>query len=272
MATKRDYYDVLDVSRSASDDEIKNSFFKLVKKYHPDVKGTGDQEKFKEIAEAYETLSDPDKRKTYDQYGHDSEKFAQMGGGEFDFESFTQRFGHDFGDIFSGISDIFNFGGFGSTFGRQSSNRDMWKRSVDGADKKINFEIEEEAVGEEVKAKVDIDSRCYSCGGMGAVNPSQNIAGCSYCHGTGHQVRQRRIMGGIFQQMQVNCDECGGTGVKIKKKCKECKGQGIITSPEYFAIKVPHGACEATFRFRGKGYAGRNQGEDGDLFISVSVR
>ena len=254
---KRDYYEVLGVSKNATDEEIKRAFRKLAKQYHPDVnKEPGADEKFKEIGEAYAVLSDAQKRQQYDQFGHAA--FDQNGGfggagfGGFDFSDF------DLGSIF----DMFG-GGFGG--GRSSRNT-----RAKGDDKLVNMTItfEEAVYGCEKEFKVNIDDVCEKCNGKGGHDEET----CSTCNGRGRVVTEQRTMFGIFQSEQV-CSKCNGRGVTYKNKCTNCNGKGIINRDKKFTLRVPRGVENGdTMRMAGKASAGMNGGPRGDIYIEFKVK
>ena len=267
MADKRDYYDVLGLSKSASDDEIKKAYRKLAKKYHPDINKSADAEdKFKEINEAYEVLSDPQKKATYDQFGHSGMDGFQGG--------FSQGFGgmnmDDLSDIFSsfmgsGMSGFsgFNFGGSSSrrTGPMKGDNRYMsmdidFLDAVHGVDKLIN---------------ITVDKKCSHCDGTGAASKS-DIDTCPTCRGTGRVVRQSRTPFGVVQSQSV-CPDCRGSGKRIKKVCPYCNGQGYNTTKEQVEVSIPAGINSGQqVRLAGYGERGENGGPNGDLYIEIRVR
>lgn len=256
MAEKRDYYEVLGVEKNATADELKKAYRKLALKYHPD-RNPGDkeaEEKFKEAAEAYDVLSNPDKRARYDQFGHamgqDMGGFGGFGGfgGGIDINEILR---HAFGSEFSSF-----FGGGG---GRHSQNR--------GGDVRIRVKLtlQEIAKGAHKEVKYPVMASCSHCGGSGAKD-SNSIKPCQRCHGTG-QVIQR--LGPI--QMQNTCPSCGGTGKTITEKCPHCYGQGVVKSEETVTFDIPAGVAEGmTMRLRGKGDAPQNGGVRGDLVVVIS--
>jgi molecular chaperone DnaJ len=268
MAAKRDYYEVLEVSKTASNEEIKKAYRKKAIQYHPD-KNPGDkaaEEKFKEAAEAYEVLSNEDKRKRYDQFGH-----AGVGGASgFD----GSGAGMSMEDIFSQFGDIFGGGGFShfsgfssgfSNFGGGSSGR-----TNRGADLrvKVKLSLKEIATGVEKKIKVNKYVACSQCKGSGAENANA-YSTCSACHGSGHITR---TMNTILGQMQTRtvCNECNGEGKKITKKCPHCNGEGILRSDEVITINIPAGVAEGMqLSLNGKGNAARHGGVKGDLLVLI---
>ncbi|MDR2886957.1 MAG: molecular chaperone DnaJ [Bacteroidales bacterium] len=259
---KRDYYEVLGISKEASKDEIKKAYRQQALKYHPD-KNPGNkqaEEHFKEAAEAYEVLSNDEKKARYDRYGH-----AGMGGGS------GGGFGHSMtmDDIFSSFGDIFGdaFGGSfsGFTGGRRSG------RSVNkGANLrvKVKLTLQEVAAGAEKKLKVAKYSACDHCGGTGAADTS-SIASCSTCRGTGQVTR---VMNTLLGQMQTSsvCPTCGGEGKTITKKCNACYGEGIVQKEEVIDVKIPAGVARGMqMTVNGKGNSARRGGINGDLIVLI---
>ncbi len=261
MATdKRDYYEVLGVDKNADDKTIKSAFRKLAKKYHPDVnKEPGAADKFKEAQEAYAVLSDPDKRKQYDQFGHAA--FDQMNGGAgYDFSGF------DFSDIFSEIfgSGFGGFGGFGGSRGG-SSNR---KRK--GADKlmRVNLTFEEAVFGCKKTINVPVVNNCSECDGKGG----QGEKTCSTCHGSGVVTSEQRTLFGSFMS-RTTCPNCHGEGVSFDRVCSKCRGTGKTTKNTDIEVKIPAGVDNGNqLRVPGKGDAGINGGPNGDLYLEFSVK
>ena len=253
---KKDYYEVLGVSKTASDAEIKSAFRKLAKKYHPDVSKEPDaEEKFKEAQEAYAVLSDPDKRKQYDQFGHAA--FSNNGAGGYDFSGF------DFSDIFS---DLFggSFGGSGFGFGGNRGNR-----SRRGRDRLIQMHLtfEEAVFGTKKTITVDTTENCPDCNGKGGHGEST----CSSCHGSGTVTTEQRTMFGTFMS-RTTCSKCHGTGVTYDSTCKTCRGDGKIRVKKELEVKVPAGVDTGNqLRIPGKGEAGENGGSNGDLYLEFQV-
>ena len=270
MAQKRDYYEVLGVSKTATDDELKRAYRKLAKQYHPDANPDNKEEaekKFKEIHEAYETLSNPQKRKMYDQFGPEGP--AGFGGGAGGANYYSSGFDgfSDFGDLGDIFSSFFG-GGFGGRSSRKNNNG-----PVQGADLKNVVEItfEESFLGIEKEIVITRSETCPSCGGNGA-RPGTVIDKCTMCNGTG-QVRQ--VQNTILGQMQTTrtCSNCGGTGKVIKQPCDECKGKGKIRKQAKIKVKIPAGIDDnQTIVLRGEGEAGSRGGPRGDLYIVVKVR
>ncbi|MEE0774923.1 MAG: DnaJ domain-containing protein, partial [Merdibacter sp.] len=208
MSEKRDYYEVLGLSKGASDEEIKRAYRKMAKKYHPDInKEPGAEEKFKEVNEAYEVLSDPQKKAAYDQFGH-----AGMEGGGFG--GFGQG-GADFSG-FGGFDDIFG-SFFGGGFGGGSRRANNGPRKGNDRFMQMRIDFMDAIFGKTETINIDVDEQCKECGGSGAYS-SSDIHTCSRCNGTGYVTTQSRTMFGVVQQQSV-CPECGGTGKKISRKC-----------------------------------------------------
>jgi len=255
--SKRDYYEVLGLDKSASADDIKKAYRKLAKKYHPDVSTEKDAEsKFKEIQEAYEVLSDPQKKSQYDQFGHEAPGagFGQggFGGGFGDF---------DFSDIFSSF-----FGGGGQ---RQSASRNAPRKGSD-IRRVMTISFEESVTGKTEKIKVPIYDECHVCHGTGAKSKS-DVQTCSKCHGTGSVVVEQQTIFGRTRT-QTTCPTCGGTGKKIKNKCPNCQGEGVERVTKTVEVKVPAGIDNNQhIRLAGYGNKGQNGGPNGDLYILIKV-
>ncbi len=255
----KDYYEILNVSRDASLDEIKSSYRKLAKKYHPDL-NPNDKEaekKFKEINEAYEVLSDPEKRRRYDMFG---EAGVNGQGG------YTQDF-TGFGDIFDDIFDMFT-GGFGRT-----SHRARDYGPVKGADLRYDLELEfEEAVfGAEKEIQIKRTEECGTCHGTG-VKPGSSKETCSKCKGTGQVKYAQTTPFGQFVRV-ATCDVCGGSGEIIKEKCTHCNGKGKVMKNKRIKVKVPAGVdTDSIISVRGEGDAGDRGGPPGDLYVYVTVK
>ncbi|MBR2802288.1 MAG: molecular chaperone DnaJ [Erysipelotrichaceae bacterium] len=267
MAEKRDYYEVLGLSKGASEDEIKKAYRKLAKKYHPDLnKEPGAEERFKEINEAYEVLSDPQKKANYDQFG-----FAGMDGtGDGGFSGFTNM--DDISDIFSsfmgGMGGMGGFGNFG--FGGRSRDTGGPQR---GESRMMRMDIDflDAVHGVEKVIRLQVDKTCEHCHGSGAENPS-DVETCKTCHGTGRVTRQTRTAFGIMQQVGV-CPDCHGSGKTVKHKCTHCHGDGYKTVTEEVEVQIPEGiASGQQIRISGKGERGINGGPNGDLYIEINVR
>jgi len=263
--SKRDYYEVLGVSKGATDAEIKKSYRKKAIQFHPD-KNPGDkvsEEKFKEAAEAYEVLSDPQKRQRYDQYGHAGMGGA-AGGGGFGGGGFSNM-----EDIFSAFGDIFgghsSFGGGGSPFGggggRSRQNRGSNLRV------KVKLKLEDIANGVEKTIKVNKYVACKHCSGSGAEGGATET--CTTCHGSGQVTQIRNTMLGQMQTAAV-CPTCHGDGKIITKKCKHCAGEGIVREQEEITFNIPAGVMEGMqLSVNGKGNAARRGGVAGDLLVYI---
>ena len=267
MAEKRDYYEVLGVSKDATADEIKKAYRKVTKENHPDLH-PGDkacEERFKEANEAYSVLNDDEKRKKYDQFGHaafDPNAGYGQGGAGFDFGDL----GDIFGDIFGGGFGGFNPFGGGSTRANPNAPRK-------GSDARVSLEIsfEEAAFGCEKEVTVPIIEMCSDCAGSGCAEGTTPEV-CPDCKGSGQTVTQMRTPFGITQTMG-QCSRCGGKGKIIHQPCKMCRGTGNIRRQHKMSVKVPAGIDEGqAIPLRGKGNAGANGGLAGDLYVSVSVR
>ena len=253
---KRDYYEILGVGKNASEDEIKKSYRKLAMKYHPD-KNAGDkasEDKFKEAAEAYDVLSNQEKKQRYDQFGHAG--MGASGGGGGGFGGFSNM-----DDIFSAFGDVFGGGG-GRSRGGQRVNRGTNLRI------KVKLTLEEVATGVEKKIKVNKYVGCKPCNGTGAKSGA-GFNTCSTCRGNG-QVTQ--VVNTILGQMQTTatCPSCGGEGRTIKDKCTSCYGDGIVKDEEVIAINIPAGVAEGMqLSMQGKGNAAARGGIPGDLLITI---
>jgi len=267
VAEKRDYYDVLGVSRSVGLDEIKKAYRKLALKYHPDRnKGNAEAEAmFKEATEAYEVLRDDKKRKMYDQFGHAGVSGAAAGQEGFGRGAYT-----DFSDIFSGTSfeDIFEnlfsgMGGFG--FGGSTRGRTRVRR---GADLRYNLEISLEDVyhGKEVKIQIPREEHCEKCGGVGSADGK--LETCSICQGSG----QVRRSSGFFS-IASTCNHCGGEGQVVRNPCSSCKGTGLTMKKRMINIRIPAGIDSGTrLKVSGEGEAGPKGGPSGDLYVVIQVK
>lgn len=261
--SKRDYYEVLGVGKSASKDEIKKAYRKQALKYHPD-KNPGNkeaEEKFKEAAEAYEVLSNDEKRARYDQFGHagmNGSGFGSGFGGGMTMEDIFSSFGDIFGDAFGGA--------FGSRRGSGSRSRSVNKGS--NLRLKVKLTLAEFAHGTEKRIKVNKYVACNTCHGSGAASDS-DVTTCSTCKGTGHTTR---VMNTILGQMQTTapCNVCGGEGKVITKKCPKCYGEGITQAEEVIPISIPAGLTPGMqLAVTGKGNAARRGGINGDLIVVI---
>ena len=273
---KRDYYEVLGVNKNATDEELKKAYRKLAKKYHPDANPDNKKEaeaKFKEVNEAYETLSDPQKRRMYDQFGADGPQGFGGGQGPFGqggYYSYTSSGFNGFDD-FGDLGDIFSSffgGGFG---GRNSSRRQNGPRK--GADLNVTIDItfEQSFSGVEKEIVITRNEDCTTCHGTGA-KPGTSVTKCTVCNGTG-QVKQ--VQNTILGQMQTTrtCSACHGTGEIIKEPCSECGGRGKVRKQPKIKIKIPAGIDnEQTVVLRGEGEPGEKGGPKGDLYITVRIK
>ena len=261
---KRDYYEVLGVSKTATDKEIKSAFRRLAKQYHPDVNKEADaEEKFKEIQEAYAVLSDENRRKQYDQFGHaafQGGSGSSQGFGGFDFSDFD--FSDIFSDLFGGSGFGFNFGGSGFTSGGS--------RKVRGRDKIINMNLtfDEAVFGCSKDIKIDLMDSCDDCNGLGGHGEEV----CSECNGRGTIEQQQRSLLGTYIT-RTTCSKCGGTGKTYKTTCSTCRGRGSVRKTKEITVKVPAGVATGNqLRLSGKGEAGSNGGPNGDLYIEFNVK
>ena len=267
MANKRDYYEVLGLSKGASEAEIKKAFRTLAKKYHPDInKEPGAEEKFKEINEAYEVLSDPQKKQAYDQFG-----FAGMDGaqGFSGFDGFSSNMNFDdIGDIFSQFMGGSSFGGFGFD-GRSRARTGPMK----GDSRYLSMSIDflDAIHGSKKSIKLTIDKKCDSCSGTGAKSAS-DVVTCAKCNGSGRVTIQSRTPFGMMQRVGT-CPDCNGTGKIIKTKCQNCGGSGYKSVDETIDINIPKGIQTGQqIRVQGYGERGSNGGDNGDLYIEINVK
>ena len=259
---KRDYYEVLGVEKGASADEIKKAYRKTALKYHPDRNPDNKEaeEKFKEAAEAYDVLSNPDKRARYDQFGHAGmdggaagSGFGGFGAGDFSMEDIFAQFG----DIFGGG---FGFGGGGRS--RQRTNRGSDIRV------RVSLTLDEIANGVTKKLKLNKNITCDRCGGSGAKDSSSRVT-CSNCNGAGYVMQVQNTIFGRMQSQSV-CPVCGGQGTVIKDKCDKCSGEGFVKGSEVVEFKIPAGVAEGMMiTVSGKGNAARQGGVNGDLLVVI---
>ena len=270
MAEKRDYYEVLGVGKNANADEIKKAYRKAAIKYHPD-KNPGDkeaEEKFKEAAEAYDVLSNPDKRARYDQFGHAgmsgaagaSGGFGGFSGGGFSMEDIFSQFGDIFGGHFSGGFSGFSGSGRGQRSQRVNKGSDLRVR--------VKLTLAEIAKGTTKKLKISKLVACDKCGGSGAKD-SNAYSTCPTCNGSGYVTRVENTFFGRMQTQGV-CPTCGGTGKVITSKCDKCGGEGVVRGEEVVEIRIPAGVGEGmVLTVAGKGNAARQGGVNGDLLVVI---
>ena len=264
MASSQNYYDILGVSKTATDAEIKSAFRKLAKKYHPDInKEPGAEQKFKEIGEAYAVLSDPEKRKQYDQFGHEAYTQGAAQGG---FGGGFGGFSADDIDLSSIFDDLFG----GSIFGNSSRRASGRNRPTKGRDSlvKVDLTFEEAVFGCKKTINIDLDTECEDCSGKGG--SGETI--CSTCGGRGRVITQQRTMFGVFQS-ESTCPDCNGKGKTIKTSFKSCSGTGHVVKNKEIEITVPEGVDDGhQLRISGKGAAGYNGGPNGDIYIEFRVK
>ena len=254
---KRDYYEVLGVSRSASSDEIKKAFRTLAKKYHPDInKDKGSEEKFKEINEAFQVLGDQQKKQQYDQFGHESFSSQDFSGfRDFSFDDILRNFGFD--DFFGGSSSF-------SKSGR--------KRRKDGSDLRFDIEITLEDAFFGLNKKIEFPKleKCPICDGAGA--KKEDLKTCEGCNGTGETRKSQRTLFGQFVSVST-CSKCGGIGKSVKKYCDKCGGDGKIRKTRKIEVNIPKGVENQQYlRLNQEGEEGENGGYSGDLFVVVHVK
>lgn len=264
----KDYYKILGVERSASDEELKKAFRRLAHQYHPD-KATGNADKFKEINEAYQVLSDKTKRAQYDQFGSDfaQQGFSGQGGyygqGGFNGQGFNVNM-DDLGDILGGFGDMFGFGG-GSSRSRASE-----KHRGRDLEFKLTIDFMEAVFGCDKELKIKKLVKCQACQGTG-IPAGAKIETCATCQGQGRVTRvQRTILGAI--QMQTVCDACQGEGKKSSESCKNCRGKGQVEDSVILQVKIPAGINNGeTIRLSGQGEAGVKAAQSGDLYLHINV-
>ena len=266
MAEKRDYYEVLGVPKDADDAALKRAYRKLAKQYHPDA-NPGDEvaaEKFKEASEAYSVLSDPEKRRQYDQFGHAAFGGADGAGGGFGgfggFDFNSADMGDMFGDIFGDL--------FGSSRSRGRANNGPMRGANVHAAVRITFE--EAVSGCSKELDLNLKETCTKCGGTGA-KPGTSPQTCTKCGGRGQVIYTQQSIFGMVRNVQT-CPDCNGTGKIIKEKCPDCRGTGYVTMRKKIEITIPAGIDNGqSIRIRGKGEPGVNGGERGDLLVEVTV-
>jgi len=263
---QKDYYNVLGVNKGASQDEIKKAYYKLAHQFHPDKKG-GDEGKFKEINEAYQVLSDKDKRAQYDRFGttfngagsNNTQGFGGFNGANVNWEDMMGGFG--------GIEDIFDM--FGGGFANSKSKPDNRR----GADLEAAIELDLESILEPQKKEIRMTKNvtCSRCNGNGA-EPGTNVKECFSCRGTGRVQQIRKTIFGTLSQYTV-CPECGGEGTKPEKPCNVCKGEGRVRGEEKISITIPAGVDNnQVIKVKGKGDAGRKGAEAGDLYLRIFIK
>lgn len=258
---KKDYYEVLGVSKDATQAEIKSAFRKLAKKYHPDVSKEPDaEEKFKEAQEAYAVLSDENKRNQYDQFGHSA--FDNNGAGGYDFSGFDfsdifrEAFGGGFGGGFSG----FDFGDFGGSSNRPTKGPDKIVR--------MDLEFDEAVFGTNKEITLTLNDTCDECDGQGGFD----VSTCDKCHGSGTITAQQQTIFGAFMT-KTTCDKCGGSGKSYTRECTKCHGSGAVRAKKDIDVKVPAGVDTGVqLRIKGKGEAGKNGGPNGDIYLEFYVK
>lgn len=258
MASERDYYEILGVNKNANADELKNAFRNLARKYHPDINKAPDaEEKFKEINEAYQVLSDPDKRAAYDRYGKAG--VSGMGNG-FDYSAV------DLSDI---LGDLFGFGGFGGFGGSRTRQRNAPRRGAD-LQTTVTLQFEEACFGADKEILFSRDEKCTKCHGTGA-EPGTKTQRCASCNGTGEIKTNRQTMFGSMVQV-TTCPACGGRGETIPTPCTQCHGRGIERKTIKKTVSIPPGVDTGTrIRMSGEGQPGENNGPSGDLYVDVRV-
>ena len=266
MATKRDYYEVLGVSKSATKDEIKSAFRKLAKKYHPDIsKEENAEEKFKEVQEAYSVLSDDNKRRQYDQFGHAGVNGNGAGSGFGGFGGNSAGFGFDASDLGDIFDDLFGAGfGFGSSSSRRGS------RTRRGSDilMQVDLTFEEAVFGCEKDFDLDVVAECDKCNGKGGFHEET----CSRCHGSGTITSEQRTILGSFMT-KTTCPECGGKGKTYREVCSKCHGKGSVKARKTITVSVPSGIDNGErLRVPGKGNSGENGGASGDLYLEFHIK
>ena len=276
----KDYYETLGISKTATDEEIKKAYRQMAKKWHPDANPDNRkeaEEKFKEVGEAYSVLSNPEKRRMYDQFGSaDGPQggyggsgfggFNGFNGGNYSYTSggFDDIFG-DFGDIFSSVMG----GGFR---GQRTSSRKSGPQKGNDLQDSITITFEESYTGVNKEFTISKNVKCDTCGGTGA-KPGTKVETCSVCHGTG-EVRKQQSLGGFATfQTVAPCDNCRGTGKVIPEPCDDCKGKGTIRKNVKIEVEIPAGIEDGqTLILRGKGEPGANGGENGDLYLEIKVK
>lgn len=259
MAQKQDYYETLGLNKGATEDEIKKGFRKMAKKYHPDANQNSKEAeaKFKEVNEAYEILSDPQKKATYDQFGHSA--FQQNGGGGFAYNNMDDIFESFFG------------GGFGDIFSRGGSGRRRGPAPGQNVQTHLNITFEEAYFGVKKDITLPLRESCNTCSGSGA-KPGTQSETCRHCRGSGQERIEQQTMFGTMASVRT-CSVCRGDGNIIKDPCKTCSGQGRVRRSSTFEVNIPRGIDNGqTIRLSEKGESGERGGRRGDLLISISVK
>lgn len=260
MASKRDLYEVLGVGKNASKDEIKSGYRNLAKKYHPDNKSTGNEEKFKEVQEAYDILYDDQKRGSYDQFGHAAFENNGQGAG---FSGFNA----------GGFQDVDLGDLFGSFFGGGSRRKRQPSGPQRGNDTfmRVKVDFMDAVNGRKIKIPVNYDQQCEKCGGTGAKS-SSDVDTCPNCHGTGSIKSRQQTLFGVMES-QTSCSHCGGSGKIIRSKCETCGGKGYAHIKTEIEVSIPSGISEGQqIRIPGKGERGTNGGANGDLFVEITIK
>ena len=256
--SKRDYYEVLGVEKNAPADDVKNAYRKLARKSHPDVNNEADAEtKFKEVREAYDVLSDSNKRAQYDRFGHQANQQGGFGGGGQGFEGFD----FDINDIFSSF-----FGGGGASRGQQQNA----PRKGQDIHKRMRVSFEEAVNGGKKTIRTTVYEECHSCHGTGAYSKN-DVSTCSKCQGSGTiTVEQQSLFGRT--RTQTACPQCGGAGKTVDRKCETCKGEGVVAKDKKVNVNIPPGVDDNNqLRMPGYGHKGANGGPSGDLYIVFEV-
>ena len=254
---KKDYYELLGVDRDADQKEIKRAYRKLAKEYHPDMNQDKDtSDKFKEISEAYEILSDPDKRARYDQYGH-----SGINDQDFNFDDFARG-------GFGGLDDLFNMFGFGGGMGGRRRNGP--RRGAD-LQYRLQVSFEEAAFGGKKEIRIPREEECDRCGGSGA-EPGTDVKTCPECNGQGQVRSSQQTPFGQFTQTRA-CPKCGGDGKIVEEACHKCNGSGKVRKQRKLTVNIPAGVDTGTrLRMSGEGQAGEKGGPAGDLYIVIDVQ
>lgn len=268
MADKRDYYEILGVSKNATKEELKKAYRKLALKYHPDKGGTKEDEaKFKEVNEAYGILSDEQKRRAYDQFGHNGPRMNGAGPGGFDFSGFQQGFGSQGFNV--NFEEMGGFGDlFGDLFGGGRSHGPKRGNDIQAA---VSIDFMDAVTGTEKEIILDKYSVCEPCKGAGA-EPGSGLKTCPTCEGKGKVTQQTQTMFGTFAQT-TTCPTCHGTGKVPEKECSKCKGAGRIRERKPLKVKIPAGIDSGqTIRIEGAGEAGEAGTKPGDLYLLINAR